>query len=87
MKDNILCFYCVFVSHLAGHHNLSQFTTTTTHQHWASFTTQYPHRVGRTSLHLVLGNSVGGAVAPGEAVGGGDGWPQRFAAHLHVWPC
>ena len=77
MKDNILCFYCVFVSHLAGHHNLSQFTSYSL----------YDYRVGRTSLHLVLGNSVGRAVATSEAVGGGDGRPQRFAPHLHVGPC
>ena len=47
----------------------------------------YYYRVGGTSLHLVLGDSVGRAVATSEAVGGGDGRPQRFAAHLHVGPC
>ena len=45
------------------------------------------YRVGGTSLHLVLGNSVGRAVATSEAVGGGYGRPERFAGHLHVWPC
>ena len=73
MKDNILCFI-VFLCRT-----------------WLVIIIYHSspntYRVGGTSLHLVLGNSVGGAVAPSEAVGGGDGWAQGFAAHLHVWPC
>ena len=77
-------FYCVFVSHSAGHHNLSQ-PQLTAHSvlGWLYCS---PYRVGWTSLHLMLGHSVGRAVATCEAVGGGDGRPEGLAGHLHVWP-
>ena len=44
------------------------------------------YRVSGAPLHLVLGDPVGGAVSPSEAVGGGDGRPEGLAGHLHVWP-
>ena len=87
MKDNILCFYCVFVSPLG---RTSSFITQSDTVHPGATTLQlycYYYRVGGTSLHLVLGHSVGRAVATSEAVGGGYGRPERFAPHLHVWPC
>ena len=47
----------------------------------------HTHRVV-AALHLMLGDSVGGAVPPGEAGAGGDGPrpAQGLRAHLHVRP-